>query len=187
MFDSTILELIKSNPERGMTELINQYTGLVYTIISNKISGICTKEDIEEAVSDVFTAFYCKAKEIDLSKGTISAYLASIAKHKATDRLRNCSRRCELFSEDADFIEIPDSYNLESETEKKVLYAELIKNIKALGEPDSTIIFRRYFLGETTKAIGEHIQMHDDNVRKHLSRALKKLQTTMKGAYYYEN
>lgn len=187
MFDSTILELIKNDPERGMTELISQYTGLVYTIISNKISGICSKEDIEEAVSDVFTAFYCKAKDIDLAKGTMTAYLASIAKHKAVDRLRSCNRKNELYTDEADFIEIPDTYNLESETEKKLLKAELIKSIKDLGEPDSTIIFRRYFLGESTKAIAEYVQMNDDNVRKHLSRALKKLQTAMKGAYNYED
>lgn len=187
MFDHTILELIKKNPERGMSELINQYTGLVYTIINNKISNFCSKEDIEEAVSDVFTAFYYKSKTIDLSKGTISAYLSSIAKRKAVDKLRACSKQNEISTDDEGFIEIPDSYNLESEAEKKVLYAELIESVKALGEPDSTIIFRRYFLGEPTKAIAEHMGMSDDNIRKHLSRALQKLQTTMKGAYQYEN
>lgn len=187
MFDSTILELIKKDPERGLTELINQYTGLVYTIISNKISNFCSKEDIEEAVSDVFTAFYYKAKSIDLAKGTISAYLSSIAKRKAVDKLRECGSQYEISTDDDGFIEIPDSYNLENEAEKKLLYAELVESVKALGEPDSTIIFRRYFLGEATKAIAEHMGISDDNIRKHLSRAIQKLQKTMKGAYYYEN
>ena len=54
MFDSALIKMIKSDKNKGLSNLIDQYTPLVYTIVKNKISSVCSVEDIEEIVSDVF-------------------------------------------------------------------------------------------------------------------------------------
>lgn len=185
MFDNGILDLIKSNPEKGMSALMEQYTGLVYTIVKNKVSTVCTSEDIEETVSDVFVTFYKKVNDVDLSKGNLSAYLTTIAKRKAIDKFRSCIKPYEISTDDEQaFLEIPDNYNLEAEAERKMIYRRLIEEINALGEPDRTIIYRKYFLSEGSKAIANHIGISDDSVRKRLSRALQKIQERLKGDYY---
>lgn len=183
--DKRILQLIKKNPEKGMTALIKQYSGLVFTIVKNKISGICSNEDIEETVSDVFISFYKTIDSVDLDKGRLSAYLATIAKRKAIDKLRSHGSRKEISIDDAfSYIELEDSFNLETEIEKKLLLKRLIDEVNALGEPDSTIIYRKYFLGESSKAIAEYLKLTDENVRVRLHRALRKLETSMKGENY---
>lgn len=183
--DIRLLSLIKKNPEKGMAALIKQYSGLVHTIVKNKISGICSYEDIEETVSDVFIYFYKTIDTVDLNKGKLSAYLAVIAKHKAIDKLRSCANHKELsIDDDLSCIELEDSLNIETEIEKKLLLKKLMEKINALGEPDSTIIYRRYFFGESSKAIAEYLELTDENVRVRLHRSLRKIEVSMKGESY---
>lgn len=51
MFDRALLRLIRADAQKGMSALMEQYTGLVYTIVKNRISTVCSLEDIEETVS----------------------------------------------------------------------------------------------------------------------------------------
>lgn len=184
MFDSGLIKLIKENPQKGMIFLMEQYTGLVYTIVKNRISAVCSLEDIEETVSDVFVAFYNQIENVDLKKGSLSAYLMIIAKRKAVDKLRSSCKQYEINTDEGDYIEIPDSFNLENEAERNELAARLTTEINALGEPDSTIIYRRYYFGDSSKTIAALTGLTDDNVRKRQQRALKKLENKLKGDYY---
>lgn len=153
MFDSGLLKLINESPEKGMSALMEQFTPLVYTVVKNKISSVGSVEDIEETVSDVFITFYNQRSSIDLGKGSLCAYLMTIAKRKAVDKYRACCKPYEVRLDDEEcFIEIPDSFNLENRAEKNELHRRLIEEIRALGEPDSTIIFRKYYLSESVKA-----------------------------------
>lgn len=184
MLDSALIKLIKKDTQKGMSALMEQYTGLVYTIVKNKLSSYCTAEDIEEAVSDVFAAFYNQIDSVDLEKGSLSAYLMTIAKRKAVDKFRSSYRQDEIVIEEENYIKIPDSFNLENEAEKNELTERLLAEIDALGEPDSTIIYRKFYFGESAKKIADHTGLMHDNVRKRQSRALKRLESRLKGDYY---
>lgn len=183
--DKNILDLIRKNPEKGMTALIKQYSGLVNTIVKNRISGICSFEDVEETVSDVFISFYKAIDAVDLNKGNLQAYLSTIAKYKAIDKLRTCANHKEINIDDEfSYIELEDSVNLETKIEKKLLLERIMEIINALGEPDSTIIYRKYFLGESSKEIAEFLEITDENVRVRLHRSLRKIEASMKGESY---
>lgn len=82
------------------------------------------------------------------------------------------------------YIEIPDHIDLENEAEKNSMYSRLIDEINALGEPDSTIIYHKYYYSESAKEIAQLTGLTDDNVRKRLQRALRKLENRLKGDYY---
>ncbi len=183
--EKQLLDLIKRNAEKGMSVLIDRYTPLVYTIVKNTISAYCTNEDIEETVSDVFVAFYNSIEKVDLNKGSISSYISTLAKRKASDRLRR-KRFVNTVSidDENEFIEIPDSVDIENELEKNELAKRLIEVINSLGEPDRTIVYRKYYLFESSDEIAEYVELTNDNVRQRLSRALKKIKKTMEGDYY---
>ncbi len=57
MFDSALIKMIKSDKNKGLSNWIDHYTPLVYTIVRNKIASVCSAEDIEEVVSDVLLHF----------------------------------------------------------------------------------------------------------------------------------
>lgn len=185
MFDKGLLELLERNPNKAMTYIIEQFTPLVFTIVRNKLSSICSIEDMEEVVSDVFVSVYNQRVDIDFSKGSISAYIARIARNKAVDKLRKCYKPNDIsIDDDESFLELADDFNIEDSVERQELSNNLIKAIKQLGEPDSTIVYSRYYLGQSPKEISKITGLTYDNVRQKLSRALKKLEIILKGELY---
>ena len=186
MFDSALIKMIQSDQNKGLSNLIDQYTPLVYTIVRNKISSVCSAEDIEEVVSDVFIAFYNQIESVDLSKGSVAAYLMTIAKRKAVDKFRKSSVNYDvkLLDDEDEYLDLPDDFNLEDEVQQKEIRKKLISIINALGEPDSTILIHRFYLGENSKEIAAVTELSNDTVRKRLSRALRKIEKELKGENY---
>lgn len=85
MNDSELLHILSKNPEKGIRLLMQQYTGLCYYIVQQKLFDF-SSEEIEECVSDVFFAFYHQYQNIDLKKGSIKAFLSVLSRRKAIDR-----------------------------------------------------------------------------------------------------
>jgi RNA polymerase sigma-70 factor (ECF subfamily) len=184
--DFDLLEELNTNPNRAMEFIIEQYTGLVYSIINSKVSSVGTAEDVKECVSDVFMDFYRQAKGIDLANSSIKGYLAVIAKHKGIDLYRRlagtASRSVNL---DETYEQVTDNkLNPEQEVIQKEQRNVLIKAIESLGEPDRDIFIRKYFLGQRTKEIAEALYLRDNTVDKKISRGLKKLRILLGGVIH---
>ena len=58
MTDIEIIALLRSSPQKGLAAVFDRYSAYVYKIVYTKLGDICTNEDIEEAVSDIFFKFY---------------------------------------------------------------------------------------------------------------------------------
>ena len=182
--DERILKMMKKDSSAGMEMLIDTYSGLVSYIIRSKASGTCTEEDVEECVSDVYVEFYRQLDKIDLKKGSIKAYLVTIARRRAIDRFKVAiteqSHRTEL--DESDYNAIPDCAPGPEKTAMSGEQSSFIrKAIKKLGEPDTEIIFRRYFLEQPVNEIAEAVGMKRPAVSKRIERALERLKVVMEG------
>ena len=82
---------------------------------------------------------------------------------------------------DDEFVEIPDGGNFENELAKKELFSAVLREIEALGEPDSQILFRKYYLAQSSKHIAEQMNLSVSNVDTRAHRALVKLRTKFGG------
>ena len=95
MTDKRIAALMLTSPETGLQEAVLQYSAYVLKICRIKLSGICSEEDIEEAVSDVFFKFYtyCKSssRKLKTARGLISVIAA---RHWRRGRIPIFSRCC---------------------------------------------------------------------------------------------
>lgn len=179
MTQEELLMLIRSDKDKGMQAILNQYSALVYKIAWSKLSSLCSAQDIEEAVSDVFIEFYRCAESIDLEKGSLTSFIMLLAQRRSVDAFRKFTRLQYMYS-------LVDNIAVENErTEDTILQIEerqeLFNAILALGEPDSTIIFRRYYFGETYEEIGKRLTMSANAVNKRCLRALDRLRLMMKG------
>ncbi|EPR09482.1 sigma-70 family RNA polymerase sigma factor [Ruminiclostridium papyrosolvens] len=176
--DKKILDLLKEKPEKGLEKLINTYSGLVYTIIYNKLNQYFSVEDIEECVSSVFYEVYKNRSVIDLSKGTLKAYIAVLSKRRAIDLFRKNSKhvinQISLETQDLEDCAVNRLFNVEDEVDAETKDM-LIQAIKALGEPDSEIFTRKYYLGQNSKEISGLMGIKQNTVDKRLSRGLLKL------------
>lgn len=183
--EEKLLALLIKKPEKGLERLINQYAGLVYAIVHRQLNPVCPREDIEECVSSVFFEVYEKRNSIDLSRGTLKAFLAVIAQRRAIDLYRkkgsSLGKTVPLQEYEAGSGGVkmnPGADELAEEYEFKEL---LISSIKALGEPDSEIFIRRYYFGQKTRMIAAALGLKENTVDKKISRGLEKLRGVFKG------
>lgn len=183
MKDEALVKLLLSDPDRGLYKLIRKYGGLVYSIIAGRLrSDSFNRLDIEDCAADTFFEFWrgfekspCKAEEL-------RARLCVIAKRNSIDRLRLMYSGPDTVSADSEEIaELSGEDSVEGDFERKEERSELIRAVKELGKPDSDIIIRKYYLGQSSKTIAEELGMSVSNVDTRTHRAIMKLRTAMGG------
>lgn len=170
MGDKELIRLLKKHPAKGFDILTAQYGGLLYTLVRGRLPAErFGSTEIEDIVADTFSDFYLHLGSFDPARCSIKSYLCVIARNKATDALRK-EKVAELPLEDAeDMIDVAD------DIEETDLREQLLREINALGEPDSVIIIRKYYLGQPSKDIAAALDMTPANVDTRAHRAIKKL------------
>lgn len=172
--DNEWRELLRSNPEKGLKALMKQYGGLVYAVVKRCLPEF-GETDIEECAADVFSEFYHELDRYAPEKGSVKAWLCVIARHNAVDYARRNSPPLPLDEEIA-----AAGASLESDAEESELRRAVLEAVKALGEPDREILLRKYYLGESSKAIAVRLKMSVSNVDTRASRAVDKLRKSLK-------
>ncbi len=181
MEDKRLLRLLHKDPNAGMEQLMDQYAGLVYAVVRGKLSeSFCVSSDIEDCVADVFSDFYGKLEKYDPKISSIKSYLCVLARYHAIDVFRKRERqRGEISIDDSEsFIQISAD---ERELDEAELRREVLAAVKDLGEPDTSIIIRKYYLGESSKQIARALKLTVSNVDTRTHRALNKLRKLFGG------
>ena len=181
MEDRKLLRLLHKDPNKGMEQLIEQYAGLVYAVLRGRLpESLCVSSDIEDCVADVFSDFYVNLGRYDSKISSIKSYLCVLARRRAIDTFRKRERsHGEISTDDAErFIQIAadegDAY--EAEMRREVLEA-----VKALGEPDASIMIRKYYLGESSTQIADALKLTVSSVDTRTHRAVNKLRKLFGG------
>lgn len=183
MEDSKLLQLLHTDPNAGMEQLMNQYAGLVYAIVKSKlIESYYVSSDIEDCVADVFSKFYTEHSNYDPTISSIKSYLCVIARNHAINiaKKRNFFQHVSLDDEQS-LLQIADDLLIDSELAEDELRREVIQAVQNLGEPDSSIIFRKYYYGESSKQIAKALGLTVSNVDTRTHRALNKLRKLFGG------
>ena len=188
MTDSEWEQLLNSSPRQAYETLIEQYGNLVYAIVLNKIGKCGSKEDIEDCVSDIMVELLKNAGKFSSGIGSLKSYISTIAKRRAIDAFRQITGKNNMHSDidDENIIIPPASYDIEEETEKRILNSNLWNTVKSLGEPDSSIIVYQYFYNYKVNEIAKILKMTSNAVQKRSIRARKKIGTILKDGDYYE-
>lgn len=187
MTDQEWLELMHSSPKEGRRALIDNYSNLVYAIVLNKLKGCASREDIEDCVSDVFVTVFEAEDKFSASSGSLKSYISTIAKRTAIDAWRRLTYRQNTTDhlEDTE-TELPSgeedpSAMLAGKLEKRRLW----EIVKALGEPDTSIIVRQYFYEQSAKEIAKALSMTAAAVQKRSVRARAKMKELLQSDMQY--
>ena len=190
MKDEKLLKTILRDPEAGMESLVAEYGGLVCAIIRSRLSGtrFCAA-DIEDCAAETFADLYAWLKSAKfsgekLSGAALKGRLCVIAKRRAADLLRRFYREADVVPLTPEIsAAVPAPGSVEEAFAESETRAALIAAVKALGRPDSEIIIRKFFLGQSAKEIAEATSLSESNVNTRTHRALKKLKKSMGGEY----
>ncbi|WP_324824626.1 sigma-70 family RNA polymerase sigma factor [Sinanaerobacter sp. ZZT-01] len=181
--DENLVILLDVDPQRGYTVLVDQYLGFVYKVAHSKLFGICSKEDIEEFVSDIFYEFYCNRNKINLEKGSVKALLAVFTKRRAINLFHKKTKGDKDISLYDDNLQnlLIDKENVEDQILGSEARMQLIEAVKGLGYPDCEILIRKHYLGQTMREISVDLDLKRKTVEKRYERALKKLRKVIGG------
>ncbi len=176
MSDRELIRLLRRDPQKGFDALIRQYGGLLYTLVRGRLSSQrFGSAQVEDLVADTFSDFYLSLDSFDPARCSVKSYLCVIARNKAADILRQ-SHITELPLEEAE-----DALDLTDTIEESVLRAQLLQEIQSLGEPDSVILIRKYYLGQPSKEIAAALNLTPANIDTRAHRAIKKLRKIFGG------
>ena len=183
MEDNKLLRLLHKDPNAGMEQLMNQYTGLVYAVVKNRLDdSYYLSSDIEDCAADVFIKFYNELSDYDPSISSIKTYLCVIARNHAINIAKKRSLEGGISLDDTDsFHELADDLMIDSSLAEDELRRELIRAVEELGTPDSSIIFRKFYYGQSSKEIADAVGLSVSNVDTRTHRALNKLRNFFGG------
>ena len=74
--DNELLKLLKKDREEGTAALLEQYTGLLWSVCARRLSN---PEDIKECVNATFAEFCVNLEKYRPEKGTLKSYLCVMA------------------------------------------------------------------------------------------------------------
>jgi RNA polymerase sigma-70 factor (ECF subfamily) len=174
MTQSDMLALLRRDPERGLEAVVRAVGALALKTVRLTGGDALSPADAEEIVSDVFFRVYTSRDGIDESKGTLATFVITLAKRMTVDRLRARAHRqgAELPIDEA---VLPAAADVEETVAGREERQKLVEAIVSLGHPDSTIVFRRYYYGESYKAIGKKLGLSENAVNKRCLKALGRL------------
>ena len=177
MQDSELLQLLRCDASQGMRALSAQYAGLLYSVVRSRLSAsVFGSGEVEDIVADTLSAFYLTLDRYDPDRCSIRSYLCVMARNRAVDILRRSPVTTLPLDE-----EIGDGLDVADDAEEADLRARLIREVQALGEPDSAILIRKYYLGQGSKQIAADLGMTVSNVDTRTHRAIQKLKMIFRG------
>jgi RNA polymerase sigma-70 factor (ECF subfamily) len=165
-----------SDANAYLAEMIRRYGGLVRHICRNALGD--RPEDVDECVSDAFTALWEKAESggYDPGAGEVKHYLCGIARNKAIDRYRKLAARPATVpisdaeaggAAETSALSAPDIAELIEREDEASLIADAVDG---LPSPDREVFILRYCYLERVKAIAEKLGMSEKAVENRLYR-----------------
>lgn len=180
MEDPKLLRLLHKDPNAGMERLMDQYAGLVYAVVKGRLAeSPRVSSDIEDCVADVFSQFYTHLSDYDPNRSSIKTYLCAMARNQASSvaRRRGRDQGTVSLDDEASVLQLADDALIDNALAEEELRRKVFEAVKSLGEPDASILMRKYYFGESSKEIADALGLSVSNVDTRTHRALHKLKS----------
>ncbi|MBR5666313.1 MAG: sigma-70 family RNA polymerase sigma factor [Lachnospiraceae bacterium] len=189
MDEQSLLNLLQSDPEQGMRQIIRIYGPAVHKICASFLAGR-QREELEEAEADVFVNLWKYRERIRLSETySLKSYLFAIARNVSKDRLRNAAP--ETLSLDvavANGTEPEAPRRTEDIAAERWLQDTVSASLAELGEPAQSVFRKRYYEKRSVKETAAELGLSEKKVENILHRGKSKLRSILakKGVTSYE-
>ncbi|MDY6226155.1 MAG: sigma-70 family RNA polymerase sigma factor [Clostridium sp.] len=176
--DNSFIEDLKKKHPKSLDYIIDNYSGLVNTIVRKTLISIDDRGIIEECISDVFIAVWENGYKFKGDRYKFKSWIAGIAKYKSIDYFRKYSRKVNNEVADED---MPDKRCLEDDYISNIEAKRLIKIIMSYDEPDKSIFIRKFLLGESSSEISKAIGITINNINTRIFRGRQKIKKEFYG------
>jgi RNA polymerase sigma-70 factor, ECF subfamily len=160
---------VRVGDQQALSELYDRYSNVVYAVALRILQDTGAAEDI---LQDIFLQLWRKPDAFDSSRGSLTAWLAVIARHRAIDRLRQ--RRPETVIEDC---VIASSTDLRDETERSLVIEKVRGVMNEMGPDQRTALEMAFFQGLTHTEIAAKTGEPLGTIKTRIRSALQMLRT----------
>jgi RNA polymerase sigma-70 factor (ECF subfamily) len=91
--DGTVLDSVRRGDARALEELYRRHSSRLYALLLRMLREAA---DAEEVLQETFVDAWRRAREYAASRGSVEAWLITIARSRAIDRIRNRGARLRL-------------------------------------------------------------------------------------------
>jgi RNA polymerase sigma-70 factor (ECF subfamily) len=151
----------------------------LYEATSAKLFGVCVRilsdrEEAQDVLQDVYITIWRRADRFDPSRAAVTAWISTIARNRAIDRLR--ARGPLARSESVDDLQIADDQpGAESLLSAADDAARLSACLAELDERTRTVIRTAFFDGVTYEALARRMDAPLGTVKSWIRRGLARL------------
>ncbi|WP_159625633.1 sigma-70 family RNA polymerase sigma factor [Actinomyces sp. zg296] len=167
-----LLGRVAQGDENAFAELYDAWAGRLLALI---IRIVIDRSQSEEVLQEVMLEAWRRAPSFDPSRGTGRAWLVTMARHRAIDRVR--SSQAARDREDAWQGYLPDSDVTAAEVEDRMEAGRVRDALDAVGEPHRTTIALAYFTGLTHTEIAERMGVPLGTVKSRIRDGMAKMRT----------
>lgn len=170
--EDNFIDNLKKNNAKALDYIIDNYGGLVNTIVTKALIALEDRGLIEECISDVFISVWENRNKFNGDKNNFKSWIAGISKYKAIDYFRKYynKKNTEEFSCNIqDKSDVVDNYISSLEVKR------LLDIITSYDEPDKSIFIRKFILGETSKEISKAIGLSINNINTRVFRGRQRI------------
>ncbi len=172
--NKTILQRIAAGDQAAVTECMDKYGGLIWSLARQFLRSA---EDAEDVVQDIFIELWSKADSFDPGKAGETTFVAMIARRRIIDRLRKLGRQPQMDElDEAGLLEQVSDFD-HSETVTDLAKAE--KVIAALKPEQQTVLYMSIYEGHSHNEISELLNLPLGTVKTTIRRGLIRIRKDM--------
>jgi len=184
--DDILFERIaKERSEEAFSEFYDRFSPRVYALL---IHILRVEEDAQDLLQEIFILVWNKAPGFLDSKGSVAAWLLSLARNRAVDALRSKHYHAKKLEQSFDFPQDrPDLKNLvdsrstpEGELTAKEAQLQVQRALKSLNDLQRSVIDLAYFGGLTHVEISDTLRVPMGSVKTYMRQALIKMADVLK-------
>jgi RNA polymerase sigma-70 factor, ECF subfamily len=164
---------IRAGDQQAMSELYDRYAKVVYAVALRVLQDAAGAEDV---LQDVFLQLWRNPDAFDASRGSLSAWLAVISRHRSIDRVRK--RRPETDIEDCVIAAGPD---LRDETERTLVIEKVRAVLDQMNPDQRQAMELAFFQGLTHTEIAEKTGEPLGTIKTRIRSGLQQLRAKFAG------
>jgi RNA polymerase sigma-70 factor (ECF subfamily) len=177
--DARLAERIRAGEPVALGELYDRYAG---TALATALRVVADRQEAEDVVHDAFVAVWRKIDRFDAGRGSIRAWLLTVVRNRAIDRVR--ARRASIDVDDADersLLRTGPNPTWEDAL-RRASAAEVRDALDALPDDQRRAIELAYFEGYTYREVAAVTGVSPGTASGRLRLALARLRASLAGS-----
>lgn len=180
--NTPVLSRIAKGDQSGMRDFIDQYAGLVWSLVRRKIAN---SSDAEDLVQDIFTEIWKSAHRYNPSLGSEATFVAVITRRRIIDTIRKITRHAPELPFDGSV-----EYNAPAPSTTNELPYDLKQALQVMStlRPDRRGVLELSVIhGRSHAQIVESTGMPLGTVKAHIRRGLEEIRTAIRSQESHKN